>query len=289
MALIICPECQKQISSHAAACPHCGYPVQEHLNSDLGAVAPLQEPQLKKSKKKLVILLSILACLILGAAGCIGYALFAHNSDTPAPAIQTEAGQEVPTTDFSLPETTAAPETTAPETTAPETEPTQNSEDISVARAKYISDLKDFVLLVEANCVLSISACQKTEAVWSDAILLNEDPATSPYTQTNGIFHGDVGITLKKLYASKEMSDSIDLIKNTARVISEDFRNLHSPPAGLETCFEEAKLLYTEYCKLMNLAIAPVGTYVEFTESLVEYANSTSVQIKLLNAMTPDE
>lgn len=73
MALIICPECQKQISSHAAACPHCGYP----LNSDLGAAAPLQEPPQKKFKKKRIVLLSILACLILGVAGCLGYILFA--------------------------------------------------------------------------------------------------------------------------------------------------------------------------------------------------------------------
>lgn len=28
MALIACPECQKQVSDAAPACPHCGYPVQ---------------------------------------------------------------------------------------------------------------------------------------------------------------------------------------------------------------------------------------------------------------------
>lgn len=90
MSLIICPECQKQISSHASTCPHCGYPVQEHRCSDLAADAPLQEPQQKKSKKKLVILLSILVCLILGAAGCFGYMLFAPEAECPEDTSNTE-------------------------------------------------------------------------------------------------------------------------------------------------------------------------------------------------------
>jgi hypothetical protein len=30
VALIDCPECSKQVSSHAWACPHCGFPVYEY-------------------------------------------------------------------------------------------------------------------------------------------------------------------------------------------------------------------------------------------------------------------
>lgn len=29
MALITCPECSKEISDSASACPHCGYPLKE--------------------------------------------------------------------------------------------------------------------------------------------------------------------------------------------------------------------------------------------------------------------
>ncbi|QKS70137.1 zinc ribbon domain-containing protein [Paenalkalicoccus suaedae] len=29
MALISCPECDRSISDHAKACPHCGYPLRE--------------------------------------------------------------------------------------------------------------------------------------------------------------------------------------------------------------------------------------------------------------------
>lgn len=31
MALIKCPECGKEISGRASACPNCGYPIQEHV------------------------------------------------------------------------------------------------------------------------------------------------------------------------------------------------------------------------------------------------------------------
>lgn len=47
MALIRCPECAREISSHAPACPSCGYPLQAR-NSPPGAPAPhaLQSPHL---------------------------------------------------------------------------------------------------------------------------------------------------------------------------------------------------------------------------------------------------
>ena len=33
MALITCPECGREISDQATACPHCGFPVQSHIHS----------------------------------------------------------------------------------------------------------------------------------------------------------------------------------------------------------------------------------------------------------------
>lgn len=34
MALIICPECGKEVSDRAEACPHCGYPINEMVNKE---------------------------------------------------------------------------------------------------------------------------------------------------------------------------------------------------------------------------------------------------------------
>ena len=42
MALVNCPECGRQVSTAAKACPNCGYPVAEHVpktQTEMGAVA----------------------------------------------------------------------------------------------------------------------------------------------------------------------------------------------------------------------------------------------------------
>ena len=34
MALINCPECEKQVSDKAVSCPNCGYPISQMVNSN---------------------------------------------------------------------------------------------------------------------------------------------------------------------------------------------------------------------------------------------------------------
>jgi hypothetical protein len=38
MALIACPECEKEVSDLARACPHCGFPVSEEIGRALAEV-----------------------------------------------------------------------------------------------------------------------------------------------------------------------------------------------------------------------------------------------------------
>lgn len=42
MALINCPECNKEISSHAKSCIHCGYPIEELVDIKNGHIAVRQ-------------------------------------------------------------------------------------------------------------------------------------------------------------------------------------------------------------------------------------------------------
>lgn len=49
MSLIICPECGKEFSDKAAACPNCGYPIESINNNVDDAVQ--QESSQKKSKR----------------------------------------------------------------------------------------------------------------------------------------------------------------------------------------------------------------------------------------------
>ncbi|MFA5516114.1 MAG: hypothetical protein WDA20_07485 [Desulfuromonadales bacterium] len=43
MALIDCPECQKQISEQAVACPHCGFPQRDAKRAEKWTM-PLLDP-----------------------------------------------------------------------------------------------------------------------------------------------------------------------------------------------------------------------------------------------------
>lgn len=46
MALIECPECKKQISDKAKQCIHCGYPLEEYLNTEINEEHNLYKIQL---------------------------------------------------------------------------------------------------------------------------------------------------------------------------------------------------------------------------------------------------
>src|ERR1035438_7021655 len=48
MALIACPECRKQISATAPACPHCGFPNPSKAKDTAGALTPAPPPVSKE-------------------------------------------------------------------------------------------------------------------------------------------------------------------------------------------------------------------------------------------------
>lgn len=66
MALIICPECKREISDQAAACPHCGCPITKPAPDTETTVQ--QSPQIEQSKpKKKGIMIAAVALVVLVA------------------------------------------------------------------------------------------------------------------------------------------------------------------------------------------------------------------------------
>lgn len=60
MALIVCPECGKEISEHVKTCPHCGYPLR---------TPKIQQIQAALDAKKRVVI-GIACCVIILLIGC---------------------------------------------------------------------------------------------------------------------------------------------------------------------------------------------------------------------------
>lgn len=65
MALIMCPECGKEVSDKVKNCPHCGYPFseKEHQEIEQDVVASTEEPT---KKKKSIIYLAVIVVVIVG-------------------------------------------------------------------------------------------------------------------------------------------------------------------------------------------------------------------------------
>jgi len=78
MSLISCPECSRQISEHAVACPGCGHPINSAPPIIFSAPAPRAQ---KKKTSAIAWLFLILSCLILFP---IVVGSFKHASDVLA-------------------------------------------------------------------------------------------------------------------------------------------------------------------------------------------------------------
>ena len=52
MALIKCPECGKEVSNMAAACPNCGYGIREHFEEQQRVLAAIERQRVSEIKKQ---------------------------------------------------------------------------------------------------------------------------------------------------------------------------------------------------------------------------------------------
>ena len=86
MALIICPNCKKEISDSVQSCIHCGNPINYNNKPNL--------PQKKeKSKKKTIILIVVFVLFCIGAIQVM-MEKAAENARTPEEKAQIEADQQ---------------------------------------------------------------------------------------------------------------------------------------------------------------------------------------------------
>lgn len=56
MALIVCPECQKEVSDQAAACPACGYPIHKVVELETPAQQAPAVVTVRKSRGVYIVL-----------------------------------------------------------------------------------------------------------------------------------------------------------------------------------------------------------------------------------------
>ena len=76
MAMIKCPECEKEISETAESCPNCGYKLQKQSQwngetTSVGTYSAMEEPEKKKKKSKglIWVIVVIVALIVISNSG----------------------------------------------------------------------------------------------------------------------------------------------------------------------------------------------------------------------------
>jgi len=266
MALIICPECQKQISEYADACPNCGFPL--HTNTAIGRrrdIAGLVEKPKRKGKRGAIIAISIILTVVLIiSALCVVFMLDYYKQK------ELEEKQE------SIAQEQAMQEALA------------EQEHIE-AREEYISDLKEYVLYVKYGCYEASLSCGLTRSVWYDSIYKNYNENTALYTQTNGKFHDDFHDSLEILMDSDVMKGYTDAIIENRETVGVLYKDLLNPPSEFENVFEQVEILYDMYYEFTALALLPTGSLNSFAEECAKYTEETASLCNKLDLLIPEK
>ncbi len=245
MALINCPECDKQISSLASECPHCKHKMiisetkvcPECGNSTANSICEVcgypvdsmpNKPKTKKSvKKKIVIISAIVAVLVI-----IG--IFIGISAT-----NKIAGQ-------------------------------------------YKADFSKATELMLEGAADSEKACNLIQNVWSNSIYQKSDEVTDKYTKTNGNFNDDFNDSLSALFSDNEFNSDVNGIISNRNSVNAIMGKLLNPPEKYEDAYEELEELYESYLKFCDLAISAKGSLKSFGEDFAEASTDFSHDYQII-------
>jgi len=237
MALIICPECNKEISDKSKECIHCGYPLQEEINTTSNS-EPMQQVEITsvnikgKNLKKTIISVLILASVIVGG-------LFIYNT------LKTEAEE-------------------AKRIAAENIAEVQRIEDKNV----YIDNL----VLVKTTMLMNAATAERVSGLvrktWYNAIYEESDSATNKYTKPNGYFVDDFNTALWNYMGSNEYIKDINNIKSDQDTIVSLMKELQNPSDDLENVYETITELHSVYTSVINNAKDPTGNLTSYTTSV---------------------
>lgn len=241
MALIICPECQQQVSDQATTCPKCGFPLSIVGNPSDTQTTEFAPPAnrtvpAKRTTNRKPLIIAIIAAVCIVALVLIG-ALAKKAADEKAAA-----------------EAQAAAEQASIE-----------------ARNTYISNLEAFITKALNGGAKAEDLCNLTKNVWHDSIFEEYDSETVKYTKHDGVYWDDFNDALRALYSDEEIQEIIDDIEYSQVEVKVLYKALQDPTEEFEKCFQLVDELYSVFFNFTNLAISPSGNLTTYTENFGEY------------------
>lgn len=237
MALIICPECGKEFSDRAPACPNCGCPVEKE-NETVSAPEPqkveITKVSVNKSTKKIIIIVVAILAVIAAIIGIV--------AATKASSAKKEAEEA----------RIAAEE----------------------AKEAYLSNLSLARTTMLLGAADAESAGGLIRDVWYNAIYEKYDASTNKYTRPNGYYVSDFNTALRNLFSDSSFTSKIDSIKSNQDLVSSLMKKLVNPPEEYKEAYNAIKDLYDVYTDLCNCAVNPTGNLTSYTSTFNEADSS---------------
>lgn len=244
MAMIKCPNCEKEISDKALKCPACGYemPVNTATNrcEECGQELPegatecpncgcpvkavdntpqrvsVANVELHRiSKKTRNIIIAVLALIVIGVGAVIGFGKL------------------------------------------------QSSNKASV----YKENLAKAVSKMYSGGYMAESACTLIHDVWYNTIYEKSNWQTDKYTKIGSTFHEDFNTSLMLLTWDDDFSSQITSVKNNVTEVENLMKELQLPPEDMKAAHTGLLNLYDSYIEITNLAINPSGNLNSYTSS----------------------
>jgi RNA polymerase subunit RPABC4/transcription elongation factor Spt4 len=233
IALINCPECQKEISDKVKACPHCGYPLEKgnHSNNSITVKNENKKIGGKSSKKKKIIIGSIITLVSLIVILSIIGAIY---------DVQNEK------------------------------------------KNNYFIGLREIHSKILSGGTVAEELTSLTRRVWHNSIYNVSDRDTNKFTikanrySSNRVnynssdFLSDFNDALSNLAKDNDFNYK----KNNLREIQDDvttlMRNMRTYPKEYEYIYNDLLGFYNTFLSLTDIALYPSGSYNTFTDNVDE-------------------
>lgn len=301
MALIKCPECGKEISDKATACPNCGYPIDGKPIEPVEPAEPVAEVDPVATD---------LAENTAEAESCAEEKKVPNTdeenstSPTPAPA----AKQERSRTSIVIAIIAAAVLVIAAilisgavrdarEKKAEEAAAAAKAE----AREEYISNLSTIRMDMLTTGAKAEKVANLIHDVWYNTIYEESDEETNKYCiksseysksktyYLDDAFNSDFNTSLAALFTDPTYISDVATVESEVADITELYGKMQNPPEDLSGCYAVLGDMYDAFMDLAGCATDPSGNLSSYTSTLNDADSDFIDCYEKLGAMIPSE
>lgn len=248
MALIKCPECEKEISDKSGKCPECGYPIQpEEIKEDIGTEQETKTGDESKDKrsgktKKIIAAVAGVAIVIAIITGVV-----ISNKNAKIREQQKAEQDEI------------------------------------IAYNEHVDNLNSLYKNAFDGASNAEPVCVLTANVWGNSIYGYSDEATDKYTAGTR----DFNVAIQNIYKDEEIIEKLDKAQDAQEKCNSYIQAFQSCPDELSRCYDAAVQLNTAYAALVELAMSPSGNLTSYRDSESKKIDAFISAYNTLGSMIP--